>query len=184
MIARGMATGGVSMSNASCRADVVYDSGEVLAAEELVAFYERQNHRTTGNLDKIRRMLANTNCIVTARRGGELIGFARGVTDGVWGCLLECKLDPRFQGPACVTRTDGRIEHDTEGIARSMALRVIDALRGEGAERIDVIAHETEMDFCEELGFHRTRVLEVLELPGGASLSSGPVEVAVGAEVG
>ena len=137
-------------------------------AAELVKFYERQNHRTTHSLDKLRRMLDNTFCCVTARRNGELIGFARGVTDGLWGRLAECKLDPTYQGPACVTRTDGRIEHDSEGIAREMARRVLSALRRFGVERVDALAHGTEVDFCGELGFRKLAGVEAMELAGDA----------------
>ncbi|MEK6797951.1 MAG: hypothetical protein AABZ12_03210 [Planctomycetota bacterium] len=134
------------------------------AAEELLAFYAKQQHATTYSREKLRRMLDNTFCMVTARRNGELIGFARGVTDGLWGRLAECKLDPAYQGPACVTRKDGRIEHDSEGIAREMAVRVIEALRAFGAERIDAVAYGTEVDFCEELGFKKLRGVSALEL--------------------
>ncbi|MGB2984693.1 MAG: GNAT family N-acetyltransferase [Phycisphaerae bacterium] len=133
--------------------------------EELLTFYERQNHPTTQVRAKLQKMLDNTFCIVTARRDGELIGFARGVTDGLWGRLAECKLDPAYQGPACITRTDGRIEHDTSGIAAEMARRVIEALRQYGVERIDTLAYGTEVDFCEELGFRKMRgVVVALEL--------------------
>jgi hypothetical protein len=113
-------------------------------------------------------MIERTFCLVAARRDGELIGIARGTTDGVRGQLVECKLDPAFQGPGCVTRTDGRIEHDTEGIARALAERVISALRDYGVERIDVLAYGTEVDFCEELGFKKSGGLVplVLELAG------------------
>ena len=76
---------------------------------ELLDFYVRQNHETTQSREKLKRMMDNTLCFVTARRNGELIGLARGVTDGLWGRLAECKLDPAYQGPACVTRKDGRI---------------------------------------------------------------------------
>jgi hypothetical protein len=100
-------------------------------------------------------MLANSFCIVGAKRDGKLIGIARGVTDGVNGQLAECKLDPEFQGPGAITRKDGRIEHDREGIARQMALRVLGALREFGVEHIDVLAYGTEQDFCEELGFKK-----------------------------
>ncbi len=141
------------------------------APEELLAFYGRQHHETTHERTKIDKMLRNTFCIVTARHDGELIGLARGVTDGLWGRLAECKLDPAYQGPACVTRTDGRIEHDASGIAREMARRVIAALREYGVERVDAIAYGTEVDFCEELGFKKQHGVEVLELLAGATLS-------------
>jgi hypothetical protein len=136
-------------------------------------FYRRQNHPTTHSLEKLQRMVNNTFCFVTARRDGELIGLARGVTDGLWGRLAECKLDPAYQGPACVTRTDGRIEHDSAGIAREMAARVIAALTDYGVERIDALAYGTEEDFCEELGFRKLRGVTAMERDTGAALPAG-----------
>ncbi len=132
---------------------------------ELSAFYQRQQHETTQSPGKLQRMMDSTLCFVTARRNGELIGIARGVTDGLWGRLAECKLDPLYQGPACVTRTDGRIEHDSQGIAAEMARLVIEALRECGVERIDALAYGTEVDFCEELGFRKMRGVVPMELP-------------------
>ena len=144
--------------------NVTYDIPEQIDPHELAAFYQRQKHQTTHSLEKLERMVQNTFCLVTARRDGALIGIARGVSDGVRGQLVECKLDPSCQGPACVTRTDGRIEHDTEGIAREMARRVIDSLLESGVERINVLAYGTEVDFCEELGFRRDSGLVPLHL--------------------
>ncbi len=140
--------------------------------EALLAFYDRQQHKITHSASKLRQMIENTDCFVTARRQGELIGLARGLTDGVWGCLVECKLDPAYQGPACVTRKDGRIEHDSAGIAREMARLVIEDLRSRGAERIAVFAYGTEEDFCGELGFEKLRGVVAMELEGGT-----PIEV-------
>lgn len=123
--------------------------------KELLEFYDRQHHKITQSSEKLQRMVDNTFCFITAHKDGELIGITRAVTDGLWGCLAECKLDPGFQGPACVTRTDGRIEHDTEGIAFEMARLAIHALRDYGVERIEAVAYGTEVDFCEELGFKK-----------------------------
>ena len=134
---------------------VVYEIVEQMDPHELLAFYQGQQHATTQSLEKLQRMVDSTFCLVAARQDGRLIGLARGVTDGVRGQLVECKLDPAFQGPGCVTRIDGRIEHDSEGIAHELAQRVIDALRDYGVERIDVLAYGTEVDFCEELGFKK-----------------------------
>lgn len=126
---------------------------------EWLDFYRRQQHdlAATVSQDKARDMLRRSYCVVTARQDGQLIGIARGITDGVRGYLTECKLDPRFQGPAAVTRMDGRIEHDEQGIARELAMRVLKCLRQAGVERIDVTAHGTEEDFCRELGFQPLR---------------------------
>ena len=144
--------------------DVTFEARVKPSPVELSAFYARQQHSPTQSAEKLGRMLENTFCVVTARRGGELIGFARGLTDGLWGRLAECKLDPAYQGPACVTRKQGRIEHDAYGIAREMAFRVLHSLRDYGVEKIDAIAYGTEVDFCEELGFKKTRGVEVMEL--------------------
>lgn len=157
--------------------DVTFEARVKPDPAELSAFYARQQHAAPTS-EKLRRMLDNTFCVVTARRGGELIGFARGLTDGLWGRIAECKLDPAYQGPACVTRKQGRIEHDAFGIAREMAHRVIQSLRDFGVERIDAIAYGTEVDFCEELGFRKTRGVEVMELDAagnGSKTQAGAV---------
>jgi len=157
--------------------DVVYESKRP-EAKELFAFYERQKHPTTHLLAKLQRMLDNTFVVVTARRSGELIGFARGTADGLCGRLAECKLDPTYQGPACVTRTDGRIEHDAGGVARHMAVMVIEALRASGVERIDAVAYGTEVDFCEELGFRKMRGVVAMELPAHVQVPEAQVAAA------
>jgi hypothetical protein len=160
-----MAAGGVDVFE-----DIEFETMAKPDPQELLSFYMRQNYETTRSREKLKRMMDNTLCFVTARRNGELIGLARGVTDGLWGRLAECKLDPAYQGPACVTRKDGRIEHDSAGIAREMACRVIEALRQYGVERIDALAYGTEVDFCEELGFRKWRGLVAMELAADAPL--------------
>ncbi len=132
--------------------------------DELLEFYRRQKFTTPNRREKLQHMLDNTFCFVSARRNGELIGVARGVTDGCWGRLAECKLDPSCQGPACVTKLGGRIEHDESGVAKRMASLVINALLDFGIERIDAVAYGTEVDFCEELGFKPLPGVVAMEL--------------------
>ena len=144
--------------------DIEFETVTKPDPDELLAFYKRQKHETTEARAKLQRMMDNTFCFVIGRRDGEMIGLARGVTDGLWGRLAECKLDPAYQGPACVTHTDGRIEHDSSGIAREMANLVIQALKDYGVERIDALAYGTEEDFCEELGFKRIPGVVAMEL--------------------
>ena len=81
-------------------------------------------------------------------------------------------MDAGFQGPAAVTRTDGRIEHDESGIAREMAGRVIEALRAYGVEQIHALAYGTEVDFCEELGFKRVGGRVALQMDTTAAVST------------
>ncbi len=156
-------------------APIEYEKEKSPDVGELRQFYERQHHATTRSREKLEHMMHNTFCLVTARKDGELIGLARGVTDGVRGQLVECKLDPAFQGPACITHTDGRIEHDSAGIAREMALRVIDSFRQAGVERVDVLAYGTEEDFCKELGFKKSPGVVALQLnPAHSPVPTAP----------
>ncbi len=136
-------------------AEIVYGGRDDVTPEELTAFYTAVGHEIAAQPAQIRKMLENSAVFVTARAEGQLIGIARGVGDGLRGYLTECKLDPTWQGPAAITRKDGRIEHDTSGIARELARRVLRTLQEEGAQRIDVVAWNTEVDFLEELGFKR-----------------------------
>jgi hypothetical protein len=138
---------------------VVYGTGQDLTPAELAEFYHRLNHNIVAQPEQMRKMAASCAAFVTARAEGRLIGIARGVCDGLRGYLAECKLDPAYQGPAAVTRTDGRIEHDTHGIATEMARRVLDAMYTAGVQRVDLVAYGTEVDFCEELGFRQARGL-------------------------
>ncbi len=135
--------------------EVVYGSGQNATPEELGEFYQRLHHDIAARPEQIEKMTRASAAFVTARIDGRLIGIARGVCDGLRGYLTECKLDPAFQGPAAVTRTDGRIEHDTHGIATEMARRVLAAMYADGIQRVDLVAYGTEVDFCEELGFRR-----------------------------
>ena len=144
--------------------DIEFAVVDHIDSQELLEFYSRQNHPTKADGSRLSRMLQNSHCFVTARFNGKLIGVGRGVTDGVIGYLTECKLDPDYQGPAAITRQDGRIEHDEKGIARGIAIRILRSLAEYGVERVDVTAYGTEVDFCEELGFRRAPGLVPLQL--------------------
>ena len=57
------------------------------------------------------------------------------------------------------------------GIASELARRVIDALSEYGVEQIHVLAYGTEVDFCEELGFHKVGGMVALEMDVTADVS-------------
>ncbi len=161
--------------------DIDYETKATVTAEELQAFYARQRQCPSHSSEQIGHMLDGTFCVVTARRHGELVGFARGVLSGASGSIAECKLDPVCQGPACVTKKEGRIEHDDSGIAREMASRVIECLRGENVEKINILAHGTEVDFCQELGFVQAKGVVWMELPASAQLTKKNIAVSTAA---
>ncbi|TWT40305.1 hypothetical protein RAS1_40130 [Phycisphaerae bacterium RAS1] len=135
--------------------NVTYGSGSEITPHELGEFYARLKHDLAAKPEQIRKMMSQSAAFVTARADGRLIGVARGVADGLRGYLTECKLDAEYQGPAALSRTDGRIEHDAFGIARELARRVLEKMRDQGVQRIDVVAWGTEVDFLEELGFRK-----------------------------
>ena len=152
---------------------VTYGTGADTDPQELALFYQRLRHDVAARPEQIETMMAASAAFITARRDGELIGIARGLSDGVRGYLAECKLDPAYQGPAAVTGTDGRIEHDQHGIAAEMARRVLEAMVASGVRRIDVLAWGTEVDFCEELGFKRQGGLVGLTMRAGQQTATG-----------
>ncbi len=135
--------------------EVVYGGANDLTSQELAEFYRRVQHHNGAPPERFQTMIDASDAFVTARIDRQLIGLARGVSDGVRGYLTECKLDPQHQGPGAITRTDGRIEHDERGIAAEMARRVLLAMFKQGVQRVDVLAWGTEVDFLEELGFRR-----------------------------
>jgi GNAT superfamily N-acetyltransferase len=44
--------------------------------------------RPVKNADRVRKMLAGSNMIVTARENGAIVGVLRGVSDGEWVCYV------------------------------------------------------------------------------------------------
>lgn len=135
--------------------NVEYSTAAGVEPGEIIDLYRRVKHDVPVGEAQIRAMMQQSNSFVIARVDGKLIGFARGVCDGARGFFTECKLDPVYQGPAAVTRTDGRIEHDTYGIAAEMARQVLNTMHSSGVSRIDVVAWGTEVDFLQDLGFKK-----------------------------
>ncbi|MDX2199273.1 MAG: hypothetical protein SF069_09930 [Phycisphaerae bacterium] len=161
--------------------NIQYADAKSLRPDELLAFYRSVEFSLAPSSDQVARMLQDSDAVVTARHDGQLVGVARGVCDGVRGFLTECKLSPAYQGPAAVTRTDGRIEHDAHGIAKEMAGRVIAGLRKLGAQRIDALAWNTETDFLSELGFRKPGGLVGMTLPTTTTNATPARELAASA---
>ena len=44
--------------------------------------------RPIGNAERVARMLAGSNMIVTARADGAIVGVLRGISDGEWVCYV------------------------------------------------------------------------------------------------
>jgi GNAT superfamily N-acetyltransferase len=71
---------------------IIYAREQALPVADYVAVigatYMRA-HRPIGNPERIARMLAGSNMVVTARDdAGTIVGLARGISDGEWVCYL------------------------------------------------------------------------------------------------
>ena len=60
----------------------------VEASEVIELYRDAGLPRPIDDADRIERMLAGSNLVVTAREDGNLIGISRAITDGAWSCYL------------------------------------------------------------------------------------------------
>lgn len=68
---------------------IEYTVNEPVDAADVVELYRDSGlPRPIGDEQRIGRMLAGSNLIVTARENGRLIGISRSITDGAWSCYL------------------------------------------------------------------------------------------------
>lgn len=68
---------------------IEYTVGGTVGSAEVVELYRDCGlPRPIDDEDRIGRMLAGSNLIVTARENGRLVGISRSITDGAWSCYL------------------------------------------------------------------------------------------------
>jgi GNAT superfamily N-acetyltransferase len=70
-----------------------------LSPEELGDVFRRSGiGRPFGDIERLSRMLSQSNLVVTARANGRLIGVARGWTDRAWVCFVsDLAVDGEYQ---------------------------------------------------------------------------------------
>ena len=79
--------------------DVIIRVNPLLTADDLFAFYERNDICEIGfGKDTAARVLQHPHLIVAAYAGGELVGLARATFDGLSAHVMEFSLDLRLQG--------------------------------------------------------------------------------------
>lgn len=70
--------------------NMIYKTDIVPEAAAVIAVYESSGlNRPTNDAERIAKMYANSNLIVTAWDGDELVGVARSVTDHCYCCYLS-----------------------------------------------------------------------------------------------
>ena len=71
---------------------IVYAQEQDLPAEDYIAVVGSTymaERRPIKNIERVRRFLAGSNVIVSARENGEIVGVLRGISDGDWVCYVS-----------------------------------------------------------------------------------------------
>lgn len=79
--------------------EITYRSDITPAAAQVIKLYDRAAlPRPTSDPDRIKKMFENSNLIITAWRGDELVGVSRTITDWVWcSYLADLAVDPDYK---------------------------------------------------------------------------------------
>lgn len=79
--------------------EIIYKTGLIPTAEQVIALYDAAGlPRPTNDKERIAKMYANSNLIVTAWYNDILVGVSRCITDWVWSCYLaDLAVHPDYQ---------------------------------------------------------------------------------------
>ncbi len=122
--------------------NVVYDVNGSVRADELSDLFKKSGiSRPFEDLDRMRRMIENSNIIVTARIDGLLVGVARSLSDFSYCCYLsDLAVDEKYQrrgiGEELIRRTRGLLSEEVSLILLS-AKGAMDYYPRIGFERVD-----------------------------------------------
>ena len=80
--------------------DITYSNSLIPTPEQIIALYENAGlPRPTNDPERMKIMYENSNVVVTAWNGEELVGVSRGITDWVWSCYLaDLAVRNNYQG--------------------------------------------------------------------------------------
>jgi predicted N-acetyltransferase YhbS len=79
--------------------EITYRTGIIPSTQQIIELYEKSGlPRPTSDAGRIQKMYENSNLVVTAWDGDQLVGACRSVTDWVWCCYLsDLAVDPAYQ---------------------------------------------------------------------------------------
>jgi predicted N-acetyltransferase YhbS len=79
--------------------DITYRYDIVPTPDQIVALYEESGlPRPTSDSERIRKMYAHSNLIVTAWDNTKLVGVSRSITDWAWSCYLaDLAVHPEYK---------------------------------------------------------------------------------------
>lgn len=68
---------------------ITYTTEKIPSPEQVIELYDNAGlPRPTNDKDRIQKMFANSNLIITAWDNNLLVGVSRSITDWVWSCYL------------------------------------------------------------------------------------------------
>jgi hypothetical protein len=135
--------------------EVTIEVNPALTADQLFAFYERNNICEVGfGKETAARVLQHPHLIVAAFAGGELVGLARATSDGLAAHVMEFSLDLRYQGGAPKYANGSLVAADASGVGRRIGARLLQELTAQGVTFItSYIVAGCEEPFYQSLGF-------------------------------
>ncbi len=119
---------------------IEYRSGNIITLDQMIELYNASTlgeRRPAGDRERMAKMLANANLIVTAWDGEELVGIARSLTDFAF-CTYLSDLAVR-------------VSHQRRGIGREL-IRMTRELAGEDA-KIILLSAPKAVDYYPHVGF-------------------------------
>ena len=118
--------------------EITYRSDIVPTADQVIELYEKAGlPRPTNDRERIKKMLDNSNLVVTAWDGNQLAGVSRTITDWVWcSYLADLAVSPNYK---------------KSGIGKKL-IEITKELVGEQS-MILLLSVPTAMDYYPKVGF-------------------------------
>jgi len=70
--------------------EISFEIGEIPEIQEIIEVYKNSGiNRPVNDFDRIKKMYSNSNLVVSAWKGKELIGISRSLTDFSYACYLS-----------------------------------------------------------------------------------------------
>lgn len=120
--------------------NVVYETDGHVSADELSELFRNSGiNRPYNDLERLQRMIENSDILVTARVDGFLVGIARSLTDYSYCCYLsDLAVDGKYQ---------------KKGIGKELVHKTYEQLSEEVS--LILLSVETALNYYPRIGFER-----------------------------
>ena len=120
--------------------NVVYETDGHVSADELSELFRNSGiNRPYNDLERLQRMIENSDILVTARVDGFLVGIARSLTDYSYCCYLsDLAVDEKYQ---------------KKGIGKELVHKTYEQLSEEVS--LILLSAETALNYYPRIGFER-----------------------------